>query len=161
MQGERRAKEKLCFFFLSRAAAQLGRSQSGARREKCKVKNKFFDFEVPSRSLIYQKLVQGERNTKQNAKLLFLFPSRSPTWAKPKWCKAREVQSEKQVFQLLQGTHSDANPHITSQALKRIKSTRRLENSAVLVEISKRRVNFSQKPEAHQASDFMPPNSPL
>ncbi len=86
--------------------------------------------------------MQGEWNTKQNAKLLFLFPSRSLSWAKPK-C-ARRVKSQTCLstseLKLPMGEISRSrNPRRQSISQK---SARRLEISAVLAEFSKRLVNF-------------------
>ncbi|MBQ5880642.1 MAG: hypothetical protein IIW61_03400 [Bacteroidaceae bacterium] len=59
--------------------------KDSARRVEYKTKCKAFVFiPEPQPILGEAKVVQGEWNTKQNAKLLFLFPSRSLSWAKPK-----------------------------------------------------------------------------
>ena len=42
--------------------------------------------------------MQGERNTKQNAKLLLLFPSRSLSWAQPKCARRAEYKTKCEAF---------------------------------------------------------------
>ena len=45
--------------------------------------------------------MQGERNTKQNAKLLLLFPSRSLSWAKPKSARRAEYKTKCEAFVII------------------------------------------------------------
>ena len=102
------------FCFYSRAAAYLGRSQSSARREQDKEKACFFLF----------------------------MPSRSLSWAKPKCARRARSQTclSTSEAKLPMGEISRSrSPRWQSISQK---SARRLENSAVLAEFSKRLVNF-------------------